>query len=306
MSSLFIIGNGFDISHGLETAYEDFHNYLRRKYPNAKETDTPPQYIIDHHGDECCKNEDEVGFIEYVLSSVDGDKWSDLESSVGKIKYNDYIPEYDDYDDDNEYHIMYYNEDSSMNLIKPILEIPSYFKKWILSISIDKATLKKDFVNLIKNDSDLFLSFNYTCTLEKIYGIDNVCHIHGKIGEDLYFGHGVHRDYFSDDKYGLVPGTEDNFQQTHDALKKDTAAAFQQHSDFFAKLSTTEIDEIYSYGFSFSDVDMFYIQQICNSINTENIIWQLNDYDDKATRSNYMEKVLAAGFKGKFGTYHIS
>lgn len=308
MSNLFIIGNGFDIAHGLNTSYEDFQIFLRRSYPNAKESDIIPEYVIDHHGNECCKNEDEVvGFIKYVLSSVEGDKWSDLESSVGKIEYNNYIPEIDDYDDDNEYDKLYYTEDFSMNLVKPILELPTYFDKWVLSINTNGIILKKDFFNLINKNSDLFLSFNYTHTLEETYGIHNVCHIHGKMGEKLYFGHGVQRDYFADDNYGLVPGTEESFQQMHDALKKDTIAAFQHHSDFFANLSTlNKIDEIYSYGFSFSDVDMFYIQQIFNCINTENIIWWLNDYDDKTTRNNYMIKILKSGFKGKFGTYHIS
>ena len=32
---LFIIGTGFDKSHGLDTLYEDFHQYLRSEYPEA-------------------------------------------------------------------------------------------------------------------------------------------------------------------------------------------------------------------------------------------------------------------------------
>ncbi len=30
MSSLFIIGNGFDLVHGLPTRYKDFYNYLMK------------------------------------------------------------------------------------------------------------------------------------------------------------------------------------------------------------------------------------------------------------------------------------
>lgn len=39
MKSLFIIGNGFDISHGLNTRYSDFMKYLTQY-------ETPPQEII--------------------------------------------------------------------------------------------------------------------------------------------------------------------------------------------------------------------------------------------------------------------
>ncbi|WP_223546835.1 AbiH family protein [Priestia aryabhattai] len=35
MSNLFIIGNGFDLDHGLSTSYENFRKYLITKYPNA-------------------------------------------------------------------------------------------------------------------------------------------------------------------------------------------------------------------------------------------------------------------------------
>ena len=38
---LFIIGTGFDKSHGLDTLYEDFHQYLRSEYPEADEAGRP-------------------------------------------------------------------------------------------------------------------------------------------------------------------------------------------------------------------------------------------------------------------------
>ena len=35
MSSLFIIGNGFDIAHGIPTAYKEFRNWLLEQYPDS-------------------------------------------------------------------------------------------------------------------------------------------------------------------------------------------------------------------------------------------------------------------------------
>ena len=45
--------------------------------------------------------------------------------------------------------------------------------------------------NLIES-KDVFLNFNYTETLEIVYQVkaEKVCHIHGKRGEELIFGHG--------------------------------------------------------------------------------------------------------------------
>lgn len=39
MSNLFVIGNGFDISHKLKTSYENFHTYLKKEYSNAEPRD---------------------------------------------------------------------------------------------------------------------------------------------------------------------------------------------------------------------------------------------------------------------------
>lgn len=33
--NLFIIGNGFDLAHGLATKYNDFKEYLQKTYPQA-------------------------------------------------------------------------------------------------------------------------------------------------------------------------------------------------------------------------------------------------------------------------------
>ena len=36
MSTLFIIGNGFDIAHGIPTKYSDFREFILGMYPNAE------------------------------------------------------------------------------------------------------------------------------------------------------------------------------------------------------------------------------------------------------------------------------
>lgn len=307
MSNLFIIGNGFDISHGLKTSYEDFHSYLNKTYPNAQSINYIPEYRIDNHGNEVPDDEDEViGFIKQLLCDADGDKWSNLEASIGEIDFENYMLDYesDDNDDDDEWHETYFNESSAIALINPILEIPEYFNEWISSFNVKETMAKNDFLKLIDKNSDLFLSFNYTLTLEDVYKVRNVCHIHGVQGGKLLFGHGMNYDYFSDDNYGMRPGTEDSFQEIHDKLKKDTKSALEHHKEFFQSLSSS-INKIYSYGFSFSKVDEIYIRELCSRLNTSIIIWYLNGYDDENVRNDYKDIIRKCGFKGNFDIYNV-
>lgn len=54
-----------------------------------------------------------------------------------------------------------------------------YILEWLETIKTSKATCSKN--ALINNQSDLFINFNYTDTLESVYGIRNVLHIHGGV-----------------------------------------------------------------------------------------------------------------------------
>lgn len=57
MKNLFIIGNGFDLAHNLKTSYEDFHKYLKNKYPQANEEKfIQPEVITMPDGGEECED----------------------------------------------------------------------------------------------------------------------------------------------------------------------------------------------------------------------------------------------------------
>lgn len=95
--------------------------------------------------------------------------------------------------------------------------------------NIEKLRKKPSFKN------SLFLNFNYTRTIEQVYGIkaSDICHIHGEVSsrtEGIYFGNG-------DD---------------------------EEFEGFFDRLS--KVNKIYSYGFSFSEVDMPYIEEIAKIV----------------------------------------
>lgn len=161
-----------------------------------------------------------------------------------------------------------------------------------------------DFINLLNAENDKFLTFNYTKTLEAVYKVKNVCHIHGEQGGKLLFGHGNDEDYYEDNMSSHV-GSEDALQEIQNGLMKNTKEAINENRSFFDGLSQN-IDKVYSYGFSFSKVDEVYIREICKKLSTSNVTWYLNDFDCEEQRNEYIEIIKSCGFMGDFGTYHIA
>ena len=165
---------------------------------------------------------------------------------------------------------------------------------------------KKQLLKLFDNaKQNYFFSFNYTQTLELIYGISEncICHIHGvsknvirNLGLDNFiFGHG--RESFDSDVTDIV-------RTAYNITKKPVNQCMINNQLFFEKLN--DVNNIYSYGFSFGDVDMPYIEKICQSIcDTTSVTWYFNDFNIKENRALYEEKIRKAGFNGTFGVFHI-
>ncbi|MBR1742967.1 MAG: hypothetical protein IJ733_14085 [Lachnospiraceae bacterium] len=90
----------------------------------------------------------------------------------------------------------------------------------------------------VLSDGDGFLNFNYTWTLERVYEIDecSVCHVHGRVGDsskEIFLGHGE-EDGVSE-AFGIM-GAESNLSLLKRSLYKDTAKAWNRHTDFFDRI----------------------------------------------------------------------
>jgi hypothetical protein len=146
------------------------------------------------------------------------------------------------------------------------------------------------------------LNFNYTRTLEEIYGVQNVCHIHGVQGssEKLLFGHGEGRLY-DEDNFSSYIGCEDGLEEIQFALRKDTDYALQKNLKFFEKIYNG-FTEIYSYGFCFGDVDQIYLRKIFERSNTEKMFFYLHQYD-KGKHKQQRDIIKKCGFNGGFSIF---
>ncbi|HEL1675113.1 TPA: AbiH family protein [Streptococcus suis] len=158
-NKLFIIGNGFDLAHGLPTRFD----------PDFKE-------IAE-------KNEPDSSFWDLYQSEV-ADIWSDFENLLAKPNFNTlsdifsaYYPDYySDRESDRDGIIL--QADMSGNLQNSLDEFACQAEDALWDIEP-----KREFIEMFGED-DLFINFNYTHTLERVYGIEKerVLHVHGEVG----------------------------------------------------------------------------------------------------------------------------
>jgi hypothetical protein len=303
MPNLFIIGNGFDIAHKLHTAYSDFRKFLIDNY-EADETDSlsPPSLFIGHNGEEIFDNSEiSSRVVRMLLEAGIDDNWSDFEHTLGRLDYSEYFDfaaAYDRDGEENPFHTYNNMQDISSTLLQTLPRIKALFREWILTIQLSSIKApKKLFANRIVPSEDMFLSFNYTHTLEELYGCKNVCHIHGDINSDIFVGHGKDNcdkeyEYYENHYFGA----QDAIVRLIEALRKDTTYALNLHRTFFDRL--VNINKVYSIGFLYSDIDLVYIREICRITNGSISKWIIDNYKIDDIYPDICNKLHSCGYTG--------
>ena len=257
---LYIIGNGFDKHHGLKTSYWDFRIWL--------------------------ENHNCVGLIKdmgTMFPKVVGNNfllWKDFEMALGYYDASDIHDVFFQGKDDQWWNEKVQNR--VVDYIKPILiNVREMLKDWINDIDLDGI---KTYVKNIENDVEsMFLTFNYTLLLERVYYIqrENICHIHGSIEEDKCItGHNVYNaelQYYNDNVN--KEKSVNNIIALMNTYRKPVNDIIKQHSVFFESLK--DINQVVVYGHSLSSIDMPYFQEIVNHIG-EYKVWRISShgYDD--------------------------
>lgn len=203
-SCLIIIGNGFDLHHGLATSYSDYRDWLivhdERVVADFESFDYVTECLL-HESSLCCKSS----------SMEEGDRrWSSLEESLG-IEWDDLCYEtlehaYPHLTDDNPGWDDFWIElHMRLEYLKKLTR--DHFREWVESIDVSKAKPVLDLP-----DTASFITFNYTPTLEHVYGVrpDRILHIHGSVSNEdelLQFGSPDNNpkelQMMLEDKYGM-------------------------------------------------------------------------------------------------------
>lgn len=303
---VFIIGNGFDRAHNMPTSYECFHKYLDDTYPGIADSYLyVPTSTIAPDGADVIDETATVSLLCYLIKEVSGENWSDLEKTLGDLDliacFDDLSEVYDRDGDRNLWHEAYNNEDRAADLYLAIPKIKDLFSDWIETIKLPDFKLKA-FEEIIDPEKDLFLTFNYTYTLEEIYGCKNVVHLHGKLGEEIIFGHNGNQDY-SEENPQVPIGCFGTLEDIYEELRKNVDENIVRH--FIHLKRVEDCTEIYSFGFSYSMVDLPYIKTICQLLNDRDVLWLNNSFDGESKIKEYESLINESGFKGHFGVYNI-
>ena len=260
--SLYIIGNGFDIHHGINSRYSNFKNYLLGVDDSLHELIT--KYIPTEENwwdlEQALADTDSESIIydaSQYLKSYSADDWSDA------------------YHHDYQYEIDEITKGLSVNL-------KTRFAEWVAQLYIPKrAEVEKQIIGIDKKAQ--FLSFNYTSTLSAIYGVqrDNILFIHGKAGsssQNIVLGHAWKPDILPksldpDDDPRIYEGNEiinEFFKKTF----KNAQSIIAQNKSFFASLRT--VSSIYILGHSLSAVDINYFEEIIKNVDIDKVQWKIS------------------------------
>ena len=254
--TLYIIGNGFDLMHRVPSNYYNFRDSLKEN--------SSLRYAL-----------------ESALTPID--IWADFEESLahlnmdlmgGRHIVNMWLDNFDNYTDEDAGGAEFYMavEAAANPIITIANELQPALRKWVDTLSI--GTKDRPLQDLF-HSSGKVLCFNYTEFAKTLYGMKDICYIHGcrkKKKQKLIIGHRsgismeLHEKARDPKTYrqAMIDLAQDNVLQLicdyDKELIKDSLKTIQNHQDFFEGLES--IDTVIVIGHSLSKVDWDYFVAI--------------------------------------------
>ncbi|MEG6835135.1 bacteriophage abortive infection AbiH family protein [Pseudomonas aeruginosa] len=251
-TTLYVVGNGFDLWHGIPSGLGQFKEYvlaIDRDIHREVEDYLPA-------GDDWCD-------LELALAELDADMLVDnLGHFMGAYGAEDWS--------DSGHHDFQYEVGNVVERLSKGLR--TRFAEWIRDLPIPTHdTAPRRLATL--DPQALFLTFNYTSTLDTLYGIDlaRVLHIHGRsdaADDELVLGHAWNpqsRPSLNDrpdieEIDTRVAEANDIIDDYFSATFKRSEELIAQHRTFFQALGA--IQKVVVLGHSLSPVDAIYFQAL--------------------------------------------
>ena len=333
MARLFIIGNGFDLAHGYKSKYSDFRDWMLLQLSDMgisgdklEEVPEIPFSYMGNHGEEYDQKE-LMKLLMWLLqygSHIDSD-WNEFENSLywldlqavmddATMFIDDGLENEDDLSGRRSDNQMLYAEQDYIMYAEALRDalamIKELFARWIKSIEVggNKIAFGWEIIcdkgQGIRPD-DIFISVNYTETLEVVYGVpeSQVFHLHGyrKGNGDCIVGHGddLQREFNMNHIMAA-----DLLEEAIRNLRKDTDLVIRENAVLWERIKEANISDVYSFGFSFNTIDFPYIREIvCLLESSSGTVWHLSSRDEGEKNAEYTEKIKECGFQGRFDIY---
>jgi len=315
--TLYIIGNGFDLHHGIASKYADFKTYLAKH-------DRDLLYALEQLYD--C--DDIWGDFEQNLLTISRETFMNYISPLFPTNEVDH--------EDFTYAELYFSQDSAGELVDELTaNLKKHFHQWIRTLTLPAGYEKR----LLRLDPNaLYLSFNYTDFLDTTYGVltHQICYLHGQKSDktgSIILGHGespenslenwrkanekerrfqprlknkrnksynnsnpTYLAYFlkdetkgnwrSEARYHAINFATERIEDYYERSFKNFEKVLETHKSFITSLH--QIKTIVVIGHSLSKVDLPYFEKIL-TVNDDpnNIQWQISFHSEaNSTRIN--------------------
>lgn len=258
---LYIIGNGFDLAHGMKTRYGDFKRWLieNDRFDVIKELESA--YPAKMGEVFLLWSDFETALGQYDIEKVINWSWEDLILTEVSISGQ--------HCDNPQFFL-----ERQLNDI-----INSAFSAWAKQIKL------ASFTNFTLPLEALYLTFNYTNTLEKLYVIpeNHVLHIHGRANADdkLIVGHNRMIDpskYWDDSIYLRENNERMQRLSNMNDLCKPFDEIIERNEGFFHMMN--RVQDIHVTGHSCGEIDYPYFREVKTSV-AECAQWHFNPYTDE-------------------------
>ena len=300
-----IIGNGFDLYHGLPSRYQDFAIWLIENdielFENIGKYYDVDSYIIEREGAD----------YEVVGYRVDDMFWSQFENKLGELNplsFEDQL--IDDLGLENEDPVSIIDEVDANDIAE---DIKLRFSEWVRN-TLDnnnnyikiKRLIGRNKLLLLK--TSLYVNFNYTHLLQRLYGIpgENIFYPHGECSDyndQLVVGHGnseimatLKSEISSlEERYDYTQSSKNRIDEKTcelsflKALRKESEFISRRILDFVNNKCNT-IEQIVSFGFSFGDADIPYIKTLIE--NYPKASWRISYYKLNYNEQDRIKRII--------------
>lgn len=284
-NTLYILGNGFDLAHGILSKYKHFFCWLN----------------LNGYEDYAFLLQQTFSKLENINDCI----WSNFESALeyydshDLYKRNIVLPEDTWNDGAWDSNI----EEGTGKVSKMVNEIPELMKAWVKQINTNKSPR----FNLSPNSK--YLTFNYTKTLEDVYHIpfDNICYIHENVDSDskLIIGHDSPRSTNN------LPAKSDEEERAQikiveimNRLVKPKRQQIEKNSLFFNSLQ--DITTVIEIGHSMALVDLMYFEKVRKSV-AKDAHWHFSCYseEDKTKMNIFVRPAHLLPQRLEFDTFNL-
>ena len=274
MDTLYIIGNGFDTAHGIESSYRNFRDYLTTKCLDE----------VKNYRCPFCTPSKNSCQLSTILDSCEniGEGWNNFEKSLASFS-PDVITQIAE--EVNTSGTLY---DKIEKVLEELFQcIQEAFESWINKVELSclQVPFKLD-------KSAFYLTFNYTKTLEQIYGIPDsqIYHIHSyasdpsQVHHKYVIGHDCDKNEINEKAINIPIDYRYLFVDFLNAWKKDCVQQIQSLEFQRLLQNMKKVKKVVIIGHSLAHVDHPYFIELLNVNKTAE--WIRCIHEDSETMRN--------------------